>query len=66
MRDQIESGNSRLQYSTDGELIGRLIKSNTGRLLLDLEPGFQLVLIPETGRVRVWGGKERKLIEFAK
>jgi len=64
MRDQIESGGSWLQYSTDGELIGKIIKSNTGRLILHLEEGFQLVLIPETGRVRIWNGKERKLIEF--
>lgn len=65
MRDQAESGIERLQYDTEGELVGKLVKSSFGRWILFLEPDFQLVVIPETGRIRIWGGKNRKLIDLA-
>jgi hypothetical protein len=60
------SGTTRLQYDTEGELVAKLVKSGFGPWIIWLEPGYQFVRVEETGRVRIWGGKDRKLIEFAK
>ena len=64
MRTEDEGGAERLQYSTEGELVGKLVKTPKNQWALLLEPDFMLVVIPETGRTRIWGGKHRKLIEF--
>lgn len=66
MRNQAESRTEWVQYDTEGQIVGKIVKNPVGRLILHLEPDFQLVMVPETGRIRIWGGKNRKLIELAK
>lgn len=66
MRDKATGLNKRLQLDTEGKVIGKLIEAGGGRSYLLLEPDYMLVKIQETGRIRVWDNKERKLVELAK
>lgn len=59
-----QTNTERLQYDKDGQLVGKVIRSPLGLALL-LEPGF-IYVETEEGETRVWGGKNRELIEFAK
>lgn len=64
--DKTVGRSERLQCDSDGQMIGTLIYSGNGNPHLILEPGFMLVKMEETGRIRIWDSKKRKLVEFAK
>jgi len=66
MRSQAQSSVTKLQYDTEGKVVGTLTKSSWGPWVLSLEPDYEFIVTPETGRVRIWGGKDFKLIELAK
>lgn len=66
MSDKTTRSGERLQCDSDGQMIGTLIDSGNGNSYLMLEHGFMLVKVEETGRIRIWDSKKRKLVEFAK
>lgn len=54
----------RLQFDTEGQLVGKLVNSGEGRSYLLLEPNFMLIKMHETGRIRIWDNKNRKLVDL--
>ncbi len=55
-----------MQLDKDGHTLGTLIKTAFGPPVLILEPGFLLVKIPETGRVRIYDCERKKLSELGR
>lgn len=55
-----------LHYDTDGALVCKYVKSGAGKWVLLLEQGYMLVQDTVTKEFGIWGGKNRKLVEFKK
>jgi hypothetical protein len=66
MSDKAKSRPERLQFDTEGQLVGKLVDSGEGRSYLLLEPNFMLIKMHETGRIRIWDNKHRRLVDLLK
>lgn len=56
----------KMQLDTEGTVIGTLIEAGGGKSYLLLESRYMLVKLQETGRIRIWDNRDRKLVELAK
>lgn len=65
MPDKAGSGDFRLQYDTEGNLIAKLEQAPDGTWILVPEPDYPMVLEVETGLVGMWDRKNRKTVKFA-
>jgi hypothetical protein len=64
MPDKASGCRERLQFDTEGQLVGKLVDSGEGRSYLLLEPNFMLIKMHETGRIRIWDNKHRRLVDL--
>jgi len=66
MSDQIDGGYERLQYDTEGQVVGKLLKAPFGQWILLLKPDFILVATNDPDKFKLWDCKRLKVLEFAK
>lgn len=64
MPDQTGSSVERMQFDKQGKVVGKLYKQPEGPSTLLLEPGYMLVKMQDTGRLRIWDSNTRQLVEF--
>ncbi len=55
----------RLQYDTDGQVVGKLVKTVFGQCVFLLQSGFVLIQHESTRRLGVWDCNRRKVVKFA-
>lgn len=66
MRDKAQGADQRLQFDSDGQVVGRLVKAPFGAWILLLKPDFILVTKDRINCFGLWDSKRHKLVEFAK
>lgn len=64
MPDQANSRAERLQFDKQGKVVGKLTSTPQGYSVLLLEPGYILVKMDSTERIRLWDSNTRQLVEF--